>query len=122
MSASEITYLTDVTLLTCVVQPGHAEDIIKAARDVGATAGAITYHARGVGTRERLGILGVAVEAERDVINILVADDQKDLVFETLYRAGKLATPGMGFIYTTPLEKFATYVPESIRARLDKAK
>ena len=42
MSAREITYLTDVYLLTCVVQQGNREEILKAARDVGAISGAIS--------------------------------------------------------------------------------
>ncbi len=121
MSDHDITYLTDVSLLTCVVQSGLSEVILKAARDVGATAGAISYHARGVGVRERLGILGVAVEVEKEVINILVSSGQRDLVYDTLYRAADLNIPGRGFIYSTPLEKASTYIPESMMEKLDKS-
>ena len=121
MSDHDITYLTDVSLLTCVVQSGLSEVILKAARDVGATAGAISYHARGVGVRERLGILGVAVEVEKEVINILVSSGQRDLVYDTLYRAADLNIPGRGFIYITPLEKASTYIPESMMEKLDKS-
>jgi nitrogen regulatory protein PII len=118
MSDQNITYLTDVYLLTVVVQTGLVEDILKAARGVGATAGAISHHARGIGLRERLGLIGVAVEAEKDVISILVSSEQRDLVVETIYRAARLDTPGRGFIYVTPLEKAATYVPESMLQRM----
>jgi nitrogen regulatory protein PII len=120
MSDQKITYLTDVSLLTVVVQTGLVGDILKAARDVGATAGAISHHARGIGLRERLGLVGVAVEAEKDVISILVSSEQRDLVVETIYRAANLDTPGRGFIYVTPLEKAATYIPESIMQRMNK--
>ena len=117
MSNHNITYLTDVSLLTCVIQTGYTDKIVKAARDVGATAGAISHHARGVGLRERLGLLGVAVEAEKDVISILVSTEQTDLVFDTIYRAAGLDTPGRGYIFVTPLEKASTYIPESIMER-----
>lgn len=120
MSDQNITYLTDVSLLTCVVQSGFSEAILKAARDVGAMAGAISHHARGIGVRERLGILGVAVEAEKEVISILVSSDQRDLVYDTLYRAADMDVPGRGFIYITTLEKASTYIPESMMAQLDK--
>ncbi len=120
MSDHDITYLTDVFLLTCVVQSGLSEVILKAARDVGAVAGAIGYRARGSGVRERLGILGVAVEAEKEVVNILVASEQRDLVFDTLYRAADLNVPGRGFIFLTPLEKASTYIPQSLMEDLDK--
>ena len=93
MKKRDITYLTDVYLLTCVVQPGHKETILKAARDVGAISGAISHTARGVGARERLGVWGVAVEAGRDIISILVSSEQRDLVYDTLYRAAGLDDP-----------------------------
>ena len=44
MSEQTITYLTDISLLTCIVQNGLSEVILKAARDVGATAGAVAHH------------------------------------------------------------------------------
>lgn len=113
MSEREITVLTDVSLITCVVQRGLADDVIKAAQAAGAQ-GATTCYARGGGVRERLGILGVAIEVEKEMINIVVANDQVDRVFERMYLAGQLDTPAMGIIYITPLEKAATYIPGEI--------
>jgi nitrogen regulatory protein P-II 1 len=121
MSKDKITYLTDVSLLTCIVQTGYIENILKAARDVGASAGAVSHHARGIGVRERLGLLGVAVEAEKDVINILISTEQTDLVFDTIFKAAGLDTPGRGFIFVTPLEKASTYIPESIMQRVKQS-
>ncbi len=120
MSDYNITYLTDVSLLTCVVQSGFSEVVFKAALGVGATAGAISHHARGIGVRERLGILGIAVEADKEVINIMVSSEQRDLVYDTLYRAAGLDVPGRGFIYITPLEKVSTHIPKSMMEQLDK--
>ena len=117
VSNREITVLTDVSLITCIVQRGLADDVIKAAQAAGAQ-GATTCYARGGGVRERLGILGVAVEVEKEMINIVVANDQVDRVFERMYLAGQLDTPAMGIIYITPLEKAATYIPEEILERL----
>lgn len=120
MTQREITVLTDVALITCVVQRGFADEVIQAAREAGAQ-GATTYYARGSGVRERLGIFGVAVDVEKEVINIVVSRDQVDRVFERMYLAGKLDTPGMGFIQVTPLEKAATHVPEEVKQRLGRA-
>ncbi len=117
MSRREITVLTDAALITCIVQRGAADEIVRAAQEVGAQ-GATIYYARGSGVRERLGILGLAVEVEKEVINIVVATDQVDSIFEKMYIAGKLDTPGMGFMYVTPLEKVGTYIPHEIAAKL----
>ncbi len=119
MSRKEITVLTDVSLITCIVQRGVADDIVKAAQEAGAQ-GATIYYARGSGVRERLGLIGLAVEVEKEVINIIVATDQVDRIFERMYIAGKLDTPGMGFMYVIPLEKAATYIPEEIAQKLAK--
>lgn len=122
MSRQEIIVLTDVALITCIVQRGLADKVIEAAREAGAQ-GATVHYAKGTGVRERLGILGVAVEVEKEIIDVVVSTEQVDRVFERMYLAGDLHTPGMGMMYITPLEKAATYVPsevlEKIAARED---
>lgn len=114
--SEKITYLTDVALVTCVVPAGHGDAVIKAAQSMGAV-GALVYHARGIGLRERLGILGIAVEAEKEVVSILVAMDYREVVLEAVYRAGGLDVPGAGMAYVMPLEKLATYVPREVLER-----
>ena len=117
MAERHVIVLTDLALITCIVQKGLADPIVKAAREAGAQ-GATVYYARGTGVRERLGVLGVAVEADKEVINIVVASDQVDRIVEVMYLEGRLDTPGMGFLYVTPLEKAATYVPQAVIDRI----
>lgn len=69
--------------------------------------------------REKLGILGVAVEAEKEIVQIIVSGEQLNRVFDAMYLAGKLDTPGMGFIYVTKLEKAGTYIPQEVLARIE---
>lgn len=117
MAQRDFTVLTDASLITCIVEKGQADTIVKAAREAGAQ-GATVFYARGSGVRERLGILGVAVEVEKEIINIVVSEDQADYIFEKMYLAGQLDTPGKGFIYITPLEKCATYIPSQVVEKL----
>ena len=110
----EIVVLTDAVLITCIVQRGAAEAAVQAARRAGAQ-GATIFYARGTGVRQKhLGVLGVTLSAEKEVIYIVAASDQADRIFEKLYSAAQLDTPGMGMIFMTPLEKMATYVPQEI--------
>ena len=120
MSGRKITYLSDVALITCIVQRGAGDDIVRAAQDAGAQ-GATVYYAKGGGIRERLGVLGVAVDVEKEVVNIIVSTDQKEMVFNSIYLAGQLDTPGMGIAFITPLDKAATYVPPEVLGRLQGA-
>ena len=119
---TQMTYLTDAWLITCIVSTAtkQANKMLLAAREFGAK-GAIGYHARGYGARERLGRIGIAVETEKDVISVLVSDAQKDSVFEAMFRAGELDRPNAGFMYATKIEKMAAYVPESIMTELREA-
>ncbi|MDZ4734803.1 MAG: P-II family nitrogen regulator [Dongiaceae bacterium] len=113
----EITVLTDVALITCIVQRGMADAMVEAAKSSGAQ-GATIHFGRGSGVRERLGILGVAVDVEKEVINIVVSSEQVDRIFNSMYLAGNLDTPGIGIMYVTPLEKAATYIPPDVLDRL----
>lgn len=119
MSHRNITFLSDVSLITCIVQRGLADNIVKAAREAGAQGATVSF-AQGTGIRERLGLLGVAVEVEKEMINVVVSTDQVDRIFEKMYLAGRLDTPGMGFMYITPLDKAATYIPSDILHKLRK--
>lgn len=109
----EMVVLTDVSLITAIVQRGKADDLVKAAQEAGAQ-GASVHYSHGRGVRERLGILGLAVEAEKETIHIIVSSDQANRVFERIYRMGGFDTPGMGFMWVTPVEKAATFIPEDI--------
>ena len=62
-------------------------------------------------------------EIQRDIfkgfiVTIIVATDAVDRILERMYVAGQLDTPGMGFLYVTPLEKAATYIPREIAEKL----
>lgn len=117
MSQREMVTLTDVVLITCVVQRGLGDAVVKAASEAGAQ-GATVYFGRGTGVRERLGLLGLAVEVEKEIVNILVAEDQSDAVFQRIFVAAQLDTPGMGIVYSTRVDKMATYIPPDIVRKL----
>ena len=107
--AREITYLTDVFLITCVVQSGTAEKIINAATSVGAQGATINY-ARGTGIRDRMGLMGVT--------RIIVSKEQSNRVFESMYLAGDLDTPGKGIMWMSKLDRVATHIPKDVLKRV----
>jgi len=117
MSTREFTVLTDVSMITCIVQRGKADGVVQAAQDAGAQGATICY-GYGSGVRERLGVLGLAIDVEKEIITTLVADDQVDRVFERMYFAAELDVPGGGIIYITKLEKAATYIPKDVIDRI----
>ena len=115
--AREITYLTDVFLITCVVQSGTAEKIINAATSVGAQGATINY-ARGTGIRDRMGLMGVTIDEQKEIIRIIVSKEQSNRVFESMYLAGDLATPGKGIMWMSKLDRVATHIPKDVLKRV----
>jgi len=117
MSQNEMIVLTDAVLITAIVQRGLADMVVQVAQDAGAQ-GATIFHAHGTGVRQkRLGLLGLTINAEKEVIYVVVPSDLADSIFERIFVTAKIDTPGMGILWMTPLEKMATYVPHEVAAR-----
>ena len=113
MTERTITYLTDACLITCVVEKDLAEPILTAAKREGAQGATVTYGI-GTGVRERMGLLGVMIDEQKEVIRIIVSKDQSEHIFDAMFLAGELDKPGRGIMYMTVLDKVATYVPETL--------
>jgi nitrogen regulatory protein P-II 1 len=120
MAERNITYLSETNLITCVLQSGLAEDVLDAAKNCGAQGATISY-ARGTGIRERMGLIGVTIDEQKEVIRIIVSDEQADRVFDAMYLAGKLDTPGKGIMFMTKLDRVATYIPEEVLKKITQA-
>ncbi len=120
MAKRNITYLSETNLITCVLQTGLAEGVLDAAKNCGAQGATISL-ARGTGIRERMGLMGIAIDEQKEVIRIIVSDEQANRVFDAMYLAGKLDTPGKGIMFMTKLDRVATYIPQDVLKKLDQA-
>ena len=120
MAGRQITYLTDALMITCIVQASQADKVVKAAQNVGAQGATVTY-ARGTGIRERMGLMGVTIDEQKEMVRIIVSEEQADRVFEAMYLAGELDKPGMGIMFMNDLDRIATYIPDDVLADAKKA-
>jgi nitrogen regulatory protein PII len=102
----------DYHLITCVVQRGKADSVWAAAQRAGA-AGATVFFARGMGVRERLGLLGIAIAPEKEVLQLVTRAEETERIFAAIVEAAGLDTPGMGFAFTTPVYQAAGFAPAS---------
>lgn len=103
-------YQEGLQLITCVIQRGKADKVVKAALDAGA-AGATVFFGRGMGLRERLGLLGLAIVPEKEIIMIVVREAEVQRIFDIIVETAKLDTPGMGIAYTIPIHQVAGLFP-----------
>ena len=120
MKDRHIVKLSDVKLITCVLQDGLAEEVLEAAKNVGAQGATVSY-ARGTGVRDRMGLMGVFIDVQKEVIRVIVSEEQASRVFEAMHLAAGLDTPGKGIIYLSDLNSVATYIPEDVLSSIDDA-
>jgi hypothetical protein len=87
-------------LITCICQKGKADGIANAAVFEG-SGSPIIHYGEGKGVRDRMGLLKIAVNPEKEVIYVVTDHLESDRIFDAMVEAGNLYAPGMGFIYTT---------------------
>lgn len=92
----------NMRLITCICQRGKADTIARAAVNAGSTA-PIIYFAEGHGLRDRMGLLRIALNPEKELIKVITGDMEAYHVFDAMVEAGSLYTPGMGYIYVTDI-------------------
>ena len=103
-------------LIVCVIQRGKGDTVAKAAMSAGA-GGATIFFARGMGHRERLGLLGLAIVPEKEVLLIVCRQEESRAVFDAVVTTGKLDTPGMGIAFVIPIHEVAGLIPLELDAR-----
>ena len=96
--------MNDLKLITCIVQRGKADKVIDAALLAGAP-GATYYYGRGTGVRQKLGVLSKLIVPEKEIIQIVIKEDQADKVFDAIIKAGKLDKKGRGFAYIHKIDR-----------------
>ena len=96
--------MTELNLITCIVQRGKADKVVKEAIKAGAE-GATVFYARGTGIRQKLGFWGKIITPEKEVIFIVTKKEQTDSVFDALVKSGKLDKPGQGFAFVHTIDK-----------------
>jgi len=91
-------------LITAIVQRGKADGPVQAALKAGAPA-ATVFFGRGQGIRERLGLLGLAIQPEKEIVLIVVEEFLLNQVLDAMIKAGNLDQHGVGFIFVTSVER-----------------
>ena len=113
MATTEMIELVDVKLITCIVQREKADSVIEAAVQAGAQ-GATVYYGVGMGVREKLGAFGVAINVEKEIIELVVASTQASVITDVMYKAARLDLPGNGIIFVSSLDKASTFLPKNV--------
>jgi len=109
---SNMTQETDHELISVIVNRGYADDIMEAARTAGARGGTI-LHARGTGKPDDEKFFGITIVPEKEQVLILAERDKAPAIREAIEQLPCLDTPGIGILYTMPVEHFAQLGPST---------
>jgi hypothetical protein len=94
--------LAPLMLLNCAVQRGRGNDIARCALALGSHVPSVNF-GTGTGLRDRLGLLRIAIAADKEIVSVLVEPQEMQVCFDALIAAGRLDQPGRGFIAASPL-------------------
>lgn len=99
-----IEYKSETTTIYCIAQKDKSEGIANVAMKEGSPGPTVVF-GQGRGIRDRMGLLRIAISPEKELIRVVVDNYDVEPVFDAMVKEGKLDTPGMGFIYTMPVDK-----------------
>ena len=103
-SSDSENYAADMEAIICIVEIGTGDLMADAALKSGSAGPTITY-GEGGGVRDKIRLLRLTKGPEKEIVIAVVEKGESDKVFTEMARAGKIAEPGRGFMYTTPVNR-----------------
>jgi nitrogen regulatory protein PII len=99
----DYTLLDKMAYVNCVLsEPGSGEKLAKIALDLGICVPFVT---NGYGTdfRDNLGLIRITISPEKEIVHLVMPEQDTDSIIRLLIEEGRLNKPGKGFIYRTPV-------------------
>ncbi len=90
-------------VVVVIVNEGHSDKVMDAAREAGARGGTIA-HARGSGTKDIEKKYGIVITPSKEMLYILVNENIRDNVMAAINKAAGLDTMGQGIIFSLPVD------------------
>lgn len=91
------------SLIIAIVDFGHADDVMDAARPAGARGGTV-LHARGAGIKEAEKFFGITIQPEKEMVFILAKHEDKRAIMEAICKESGLGTDAHGIVLSLPAE------------------
>ncbi len=90
-------------LILASVKADITDKVVNAAKKAGAT-GATIIPARGTGIHEAKTFFGLTLEAQTDIIMLLIEEHVVTKILDTIKQAGEFHKPGTGIAFVVPIE------------------
>lgn len=93
-------------LVVAVINQGYSDDLMDAARTAGARGGTIV-HARRSGNEDMVKFFGISLQAEKEIVGILIPRDKKRELMQAIGKSCGMLTEARGIIFSLPVEACA---------------
>ncbi|MEM9444593.1 MAG: P-II family nitrogen regulator [Verrucomicrobiota bacterium] len=103
----DIRFKKNLVAIHHIAQKEDTDAITRAAIHAGAQGLTISFM-RGIGIRDRLGLLRVTKNHEKELITVVVDEYDVDAIFQAMAQAGHVDQAGRGFVYQMPICKGLT--------------
>lgn len=91
-------------LIVCMVKNDVTDRVVTAAKQAGGK-GATIIPARGTGIHEAKTFFGLTLEAQTDVVLLLLEEHLVDPVLKAVSEKGRFDQPGTGIAFVVPIER-----------------
>ena len=99
----DVTLLNHLSYMICVLsENGAGDNLAKNALDLGICVPQLT-NATGNDIRDQLGLIRVTIPAEKEIVHLIMPEQDSSSIAQLLAEQAKLDRPGRGFIYQTPI-------------------
>lgn len=92
------------TMVAAIVDQGHGEAVMTAARSEGARGGTV-IHGRQVGDETAVNFWGISLEDEKEIVMIITDEDHKLSIMKAISSECGVTTEAKGFVVSLPIDR-----------------
>ena len=89
-------------LVVALINRGYTDLVMEAARQVGAPGGTV-LNTRGIGSENVEQFLGISIQAEKEIVFLVVPSENRQDVMQAISREAGLKSPAKGIVLSLPV-------------------
>lgn len=93
----------EYSMIMAIVNQGYSEDVMNAARPMGASGGTV-FHSRRIGSQEAMKFWKISVQEEREVVIILATKEDKLAIMKEIGQKCGMQSKAQGVVMSLPVD------------------
>lgn len=93
----------EYSMVMVIVDQGFSEEVMDAARPVGASGGTV-FHSRRIGSEEAMKFWGISVQPEREIVMILACKEDKLPIMQAIGKQCGMQSEAHGVVLSVPVD------------------